>query len=174
VPLVVLAGLATIGGFVETPRTLGGVTLFSRFLAGTFGAAGAHAAEAGGLGTEAALQLLAAIVSLGGVWLAYRLFLRRPPALERWRETRVADALRGFWLGGAGFDELYDRAIVRPFEWVARRLRGDFIDAFYTGLARTLAGLHAALAATQTGRVRLYAAGVAVGAILAIAIMVLR
>jgi NADH-quinone oxidoreductase subunit L len=176
VPLVALAALATIGGLVETPHSLGGVTVFSRFLAGTFGAAGAHAAAAAGAGhgAELALQILAAIVSLGGVWLAYQLFLRRRDALVRWRDAQAGVALRRFWLGGWGFDDLYDRLVVRPFEWVARLLRGDFIDACYTGLAFTLSGLHQALAATQTGRVRLYAAGVAVGAILAIAIMVLR
>jgi NADH-quinone oxidoreductase subunit L len=172
-PLVVLAGLATIGGFVETPHTLGGVTLFSRFLQGTFGVAGGHAEAVGaGHGAELALQILAAIVSLGGVWLAYRLFLRRPETLARWRGARAGAALRRFWLGGWGFDELYDRVLVRPFEWTARVSRGDFIDSFYTGLARTLGGLHGALAATQNGRVRFYVAGIAIGAILAIAIMV--
>jgi NADH-quinone oxidoreductase subunit L len=181
-PLVVLAALATIGGFVETPHSLGGVTVFSRFLEGTFGAASAHVAAKAGLhpaanaghGTELALQILAAIVCLGGVGVAHQLFLRRRDALARWRDARVVVRLQRFWFGGWGFDDLYDLTIVRPFEWVARVNRDDFIDTFYTGLARTLSGLHHALAATQTGRVRLYAAGVAVGAILAIAIMVLR
>lgn len=173
-PLVVLAALATIGGFVETPPSLGGVTVLSRFLAGTFGTAGAHAAAAGAHGTELALQILAAGVALGGVGLAYQLFLRRRDAWARWREARAGVGLRRFWLGGWGFDDLYDRAIVRPFVGTARRLRGDVIDAGYTGLAHAVVGLHHALAATQNGRVRWYAAGVTVGAILAIAIMVLR
>jgi NADH-quinone oxidoreductase subunit L len=162
VPLVALAVMATLGGFLETPRTLGGVTLFSRFLTGAFGRGGE---ETGG---ELALQAIATVVSLGGVWLAWRLFGRPGAGVE----SRALARVQRFWLGGWGFDTLYDRAVVRPFEWVARVIRGDPIDSLYTGLAMLVAGLHRAIAGTQTGRVRLYAAGLAVGAILAIAILV--
>jgi NADH-quinone oxidoreductase subunit L len=162
-PLVALAALATLGGFLETPRTLGGITVLSRFLEPTFG----HAAAAHGHAPELALQILAAVVALGGVGLAHELFRRRGR-----EEAPVGARLRRFWLGGWGFDALYDRLAVRPFAGIARAGRGDVFDAFYTGLAATAVGLHRALSATQNGRLRRYAAGVAVGAIVAIAILV--
>ncbi len=187
VPLVILAVLATLGGFLEMPASLGGVTLFSGFLQGTFGpAAGAthavgetalaattrHATH--GHGEELLLQLLAALVSLGGAGLAWLLYRRRPEIPRAWAAAPAGARLRQFWLGGWGFDGLYDRLIVHPFEQLARANRADVVDAFYAAIADGATGLHRAVARTQDGRVRLYATGIAIGAAVALAIMVLR
>jgi NADH-quinone oxidoreductase subunit L len=62
--------------------------------------------------------------------------------------------------------------VVRPFGWIARVNKADGFDSLYTRLANLVTGLHRALALTQSGRLRLYALGIAVGAILALAVMV--
>ncbi len=170
VPLVILAVLATLGGFVEMPATLGGVTTFSDFLGGTFGAAahgGAH-----DHGEEALLQLVAAVVSLGGLALAWLLYRRRPEIPRAWATAPAGARVRRFWFSGWGFDALYDVLVVRPYEWVARINKADGCDSLYTGLANLVTGLHRALARTQSGRLRAYAVGIAAGAILALAILV--
>jgi len=189
VPLVVLAVLATLGGFMEMPATLGGVTIFSDFLGGTFGAAagaghgaGTHGAAHGAVGgvgggahdhrEEALLQLVAAVVSLAGLALAWLLYRRRPDIPRAWAAAAWGARVRRFWFSGWGCDALYDILVVRPYEWIARVNQADGCDAIYSGLANAVAGLHRAVARTQDGRLRAYAVGIAAGAIIALAIMV--
>ncbi len=168
-PLIALSGLAVAGGFVETPKGLGGVTLFSDFMASVFGPA-AVAASA----TATALLVLASLVSLAGVALAWLLYLRPAPRFAAWTERPVIIACRAFFLSGWGFDWLYDRLIVRPFLDLARINRDDGIDSVYTGIAEAARGLHRLLKRSQTGRIRWYAGWLAAGSIITIAIAVIQ
>ena len=173
-PLVVLAVLSVVGGFVEIPHTLGDLPLFSDFLHAVLPAA--PAAEAGP-GPELALQIVAGLMSLGGIYLAYLLFLRRPAALARradaWAQSRPGQALRRLWLAGWGFDWLYDHLLVRPYAWLAQANRDDVVDRFFDGVAWLGAYAHRLLSLTQSGRVRWYAAGIAIGAVILIVMVVL-
>jgi len=107
---------------------------------------------------------LAAAAFAVGLALAYMFYLRRRPAESR-------GALQRFWLSGWGMDWLYDRLFVRPVLWVARVNRGDFVDAVWGGLAATAALSNRALAATESGRLRWYTAGVALGSVVFVAIV---
>jgi NADH-quinone oxidoreductase subunit L len=51
--------------------------------------------------------------------------------------------------------------------------KGDFIDAFYAGVAWAGRLGHTLLSQTQTGNVRWYAMGLAIGAVVFIALAVL-
>jgi NADH-quinone oxidoreductase subunit L len=82
---------------------------------------------------------------------------------------RTADC---FFLAGWGFDWFYDRIAVRPYVWISRINAADFIDAFFSAIAWLARACHAGLSATETGQVRLYAAVIALGAILALALAV--
>ena len=168
-PLAVLSVLAVIGGFVETPNGLGGVTIFSRFMGSVFGPAPLAASA-----TETALLVFASLVSLSGVGLAWLLYMRPAPRFAAWTQTPSVVAWRAFFLSGWGFDWLYDRLIVRPFMYVVRINRHDAIDDVYTGIADGSRGLHRLLKLTQTGRIRWYAGWLAAGSILTIAVSVLR
>ena len=79
-----------------------------------------------------------------------------------------------YWRAGWGFDWLYDRLFVRPYAWLAHVNRADFFDRIYDAIAWISCTLHEMLAETQTGRVCWYAAGIAVGAIVVLGIVVLR
>jgi NADH-quinone oxidoreductase subunit L len=72
-------------------------------------------------------------------------------------------ALQHFWETDWGMDWLYDRIAVQPFVWLAQIDRADVVDAFYGGLARLAEAAYQALSASQTGRVRWYAAAIAAG-----------
>jgi NADH-quinone oxidoreductase subunit L len=169
-PLVVLAVLSVVGGLVDLPRTLGNLPLLSDFLHSVLPAAN-MAAE--GVGTELLFQVIAGAVSLGGVYLAYLLILRRRQVVEGWTASPLGSALHRLWFAGWGFDWLYDTLFVRPYVWIARTNRRDVVDLFYEGLARLAEVLHGLLSRTQTGRVRWYAAGIALGAVVVIALAVL-
>jgi NADH-quinone oxidoreductase subunit L len=107
-----------------------------------------------------------------GVCVAYIVFRRRPAIVAALVQTPGGLALQRFWATGWGFDWLYDRTLVRPFLWLARIDRADFIDAFYTGLMLLSRLSYQLLSRSQTGQVRWYAAGIACGLIILIAIAV--
>jgi NADH-quinone oxidoreductase subunit L len=169
VPLVVLSVLALVGGLVETPNGLGGVTLFSRFMASVFG----KTPLATG-GTVTLLLILASLVSLAGVTLAWMLYMRPAPRFAAWAATPGIIAWRRFFLAGWDFDLVYDRLIVRPFLYLVRINRGDVVDDAYTGIAAVCRGLHRLLKRSQTGRIRWYAGWLAAGSILTIAVAIIR
>ncbi len=171
VPLIVLAVGATVAGFVELPRTLGNVPLFSDFLRSALPNA---ALSATGAGVEAALQLASVAAVLLGVLVAYGLFLRRPNPADALGRAAAVEAVRRFWLAGWGFDWLYDRLFVRPFVWLASANKDDFFDRVYDAVGEGAVELHRLLSATQTGRVRWYAVGVALGAVILLAIAIWR
>ena len=173
IPLVVLAALSIVGGCVELPHYLGGAPIFSDFLRSVFvplpHAGGAPAAP---LRIELLLQLLAGLLLLLGVWLAYAFVLAMPGWSARLTASRAGGALHRFWLAGWGFDALYDRLFVRPFVRAAEFNRRDFADSIFTGVAEANVRLHRALSRTETGVLRWYAMGIVVGAIITILIAV--
>jgi NADH-quinone oxidoreductase subunit L len=170
VPLVILAFLSLVGGLLEMPRNLGGMTLFSDFL-GTVLPAPPRLQTA--VGSEWLLQLAAAVASLGGIAAAYWLFLKQPKYVERWTRLPIGATLHRLWFTGWGFDQLDNELFVRPFLWLARQDQDDVVDRFYDGLARLGVVLNQALSRTQTGRIRQYAVGIIVGGIIVVGTVVL-
>ena len=163
--LIVLAVLSLIGGFIELPETLGSFPLFTDFVNMTLPAAKLiHA----GIGTELIFQLITAVAALLGVYLAYIFFLRKPELVEGFKKS----ALHQFWFNGWGFDWLYDKVFVIPVVWIAQINRKDFIDKIYTGIARLTVLGNRLLSLTQTGKLRWYAMGIVLGAIITITITV--
>jgi NADH-quinone oxidoreductase subunit L len=78
--------------------------------------------------------------------------------------------LQQLWFAGWGFDWLYDRMLVRPFQWLTRKSRRDLADVPIKALGQITVLVHRALQRTQTGRVRWYATGLAMGTIAILAI----
>ncbi len=169
IPLAILALLSIIGGFVELPRTLGDFPLFSEFLRPVF-------SETGPLvnteDNELTLQIIASVMSLAGIFIAWLFFLRRPQNAEKLAQTPAGASLRRFWFSGWGFDLLYDTLFVRPFLWAVRKNKDDFIDSAYTGIAAFNRSVHHVLRFTQTGSIRWYAMGIAIGAVFFLGIIV--
>ncbi len=163
IALVVLAVLSLIGGFIELPETLGNFPLFTDFVNITLPAAKLiHE----GISTELIFQLITAVTAILGVYLAYIFYLRKPELIKGFKES----ALHDFWFNGWGFDWLYDKVFVIPVVWIAQINKNDFLDKIYTGIAWfTGLGNHL-LSLTQTGKLRWYAAGIVLGAIITITI----
>ena len=157
-PLVVLATGAVLSGFLQTPRVLGGVDLFDRFLTPSVGdTSSAHVSTT----VEIALVAAASIASLGGLlWAVARFRMRPGDASWGWPAT-----VEGFLRRGWRFDTLYHGSFVLPFRGLTRALRGEVVDALVFALTWVVSGLHSWLRRTQTGRVRWYAAGLALGAL---------
>jgi NADH-quinone oxidoreductase subunit L len=169
IPLVLLAGLALVGGLVQTPARLGGIALFGRFV-------GPALAGSPGHGGEAAAWALpvASAASLLGLVLAWLLYGRYRSALEGAANTREWAAVRRFAEEGFGFDRLYGAMIVQPFVYLARANAGDAVDWVYACAAEVARLGHGLVSRAQTGRVRWYAAGLVLGALLLLGLVVLR
>jgi NADH-quinone oxidoreductase subunit L len=170
VPLVILAVLSLVGGFIELPHNFGHVTLFSDLLRPVLPAIPVREAFAP---SEGLIQLLAATFSLLGVYLAYLFFRSRPALLNQLEQSRPAMALHRFWFSGWGFDFMYDRLFVRPFVFLATVNKNDVIDAFYSGLAALARALNRGLVHTQNGILRWYMMGIVIGALLVITLSLL-
>jgi NADH-quinone oxidoreductase subunit L len=170
IPLTILAVLSVIGGFVETPEYLGHVTLFSDLTATVLPeidfAVTSHE-------TEHLLQAVVGGITLVGVFLAFLFYLKKPTIPAAIKATPAGAWLSRFWLSGWGFDTLYDRLFVRPFVGLARVLRGDPFDGISSALARLTEAGNAVLSRSQDGRIRTYAFGIGLGAVIALIIVVL-
>lgn len=169
-PLIVLAGLAIAGGFVELPHTLGHLPIFSDFMASVLPAQESHVS----VSTEWILQVTATLAALIGIWIAHLAVQRSWFVVQETGSERrpTGSALSRFWYTGWGFDWLYAHLFIRPFVWVARVNKGDAFDRLYDAIVWLAQVLHRALRTTQTGRVRWYAAGIALGAVVVVAIVV--
>jgi NADH-quinone oxidoreductase subunit L len=168
IPLLVLATLSVVGGFVELPPILGNLTLFSDFLHTILPPVNL---ERGGAFVEWGLTASAAVVSLAGILAAYGLFLRTRLA-QRLADTRVGAIIHRLWFAGWGFDWLDNEFIVRPFVWLANLDKDDIVDLLYQGIAWLSRGAHRILSRTQTGQIRWYAVGIVIGAVVMVGLVV--
>lgn len=170
IPLVILAVLSLVGGFIELPHNFGHLTIFSDFLSTAL--PGISVNETVG-SLEWLFQLLAAVASLTGVYLAYLFYLKNPALQNSLERSDLAMSLHRYWLSGWGFDKLYDVVLVRPFVYLATINKNDFIDKIYTAIAALARGFNYGLAQTQSGILRWYMMGVVLGALLIITLSLL-
>jgi NADH-quinone oxidoreductase subunit L len=161
IPVMALAVLSIAGGFVPLPR----------FLETALPAASeVHRAVL----TENMSATAAAGALLVGLLVAYIFYLRRHLAYpEALTATAVGRVLHRLWFADWGFDWLYEHLFVCPLVWFARVDKQDIIDACYAGLARLSELGWRGLSATETGRVRWYAAGIVAGSVVFLAIALL-
>src|SRR6202035_125240 len=95
VPLMILALLSIIGGWVAAPAFWGAPDYFAKFLEPVFaqgGAGNAEAAEATAHALETLLAVVAVVTALLGFAVAFWLYLRRPGKPEQ-----LAKSMRGLY-----------------------------------------------------------------------------
>ena len=168
VPCVVLAILSIVGGFFNTPGFLGDIHSFTDFMHLALPPMTERAATGmSELGSEAIVTLAFLI----GLYFAYLFFIQKREYAEALTAPAIAKALHRFWLTDWGMDWLYERVFVRPVLWFARADKSDFVDLIYTGIAKLTELLYRGVRRTESGRVRWYAAGIAAGTVIFVAIV---
>ena len=153
-PLVALAALALGGGwlgFAVLDEQLGAIAEFSHF---------------------EPVALATTLVPLAAIGLGVLLFGGRVD-VRRWVAAGPGAALTRLFGSGWAFDWLYDRAAVRPFVAVARANKNDVVDFVYRIAVAIVRGCHHIGALLHTGRLRWYAANMALGLVVLFLIVVL-
>jgi len=161
IPCVVLAFLSIVGGYMRGP--------FGRFL--ELALPWNASAAGGGHVSEMATETAAGLVFLLGLMLAYVLFLRKKPSTALLTATAVGGALHRFWFSDWAMDWFYDRLFVRPVVWIANIDKGDFVDGIYIGIGSLNEITWRVLRRTESGKLRWYAAGITIGSIVFVAVV---
>ena len=165
VPLMVLAALSVVGGWIGIPAVLGttvfghDVNAFHHWLSPAIAASHAPAGEAAaGASLELALMGAALAIALAGIGAAFVVY-RKKEGLAASIAGRFGLVYR-MWRNLYWVDELYEAAILKPFYAISRFFAGFdrfVIDGLVnaTGIVADIAGQ--LLKLFQTGYVRNYA-----------------
>jgi NADH-quinone oxidoreductase subunit L len=175
VPLIFLAILSTVGGWVAAPHLVGGTDYFEKFLHPVFTAyaptgpeTAVEAAEPGGMMLLHALIGWPVLIALAGLLVAWWFYIKSPQTPKKLAESLRAPyalVLHKYYV-----DELYNAAIIRPLLWVATNvlwhgLDETVIDGTVNGVARVARESGSELREIQSGNARSYATWVVIGAV---------
>ena len=126
IPLMLLAFFSVVGGYLKEAAA----ELFQFRPAA--GHRGSHRRSDGGwLGGRRRDQCSAI-----GLYFAYLFHLQKRGLADALVANSAGRALHQWWFADWGFDWIYDKLVVHPFVWISQINRSDFVDSFYTGIAR--------------------------------------
>ena len=155
VPLIVLAGLSIVTGYLGIPEFL------QLSFSGAEGGDIHHGAAATGI------MVAASLAGLLGIAAAYVLYVKSPDLpdrlMNRWRLLYQLSLNKWY------VDEAYDRTIVNPTFQIAdqlwKRVDVRVIDGAVNGIARGVAWCGWVVRLIQSGQVQHYALGMTLGAV---------
>ncbi|HVO23034.1 MAG TPA: NADH-quinone oxidoreductase subunit L [Candidatus Margulisiibacteriota bacterium] len=173
-PLIVLAILSLIGGWIGLPEHWLWGDRFGEFLAPIF--SGAYASEHLSAGTESVLMGASVVAAAIGFGVAYLFYLVQPglPMLLAWKAKGAYNLIFNKYY----VDELYDLLFVRStlalstFFW--RAVDSEVIDGLVNGTARVVNANGGLWRRLQTGNVQHYAISMLLGAVVILGYYALR
>jgi NADH-quinone oxidoreductase subunit L len=173
-PLVVLAILSVVGGWVGVPAAMWGHDEIGHFLDPVFTSTTSEAVTTSH-GLELGLALVSVLVALIGFYIAYVFYYKKPrtaaalaarvPALYRLVENK-------FYI-----DQIYSALIVGPLLMFSRLFLGGLIDSGIVNGSGAAAGastrgLSSLVRRVQSGNIRSYAGWLALGAAVVLLVMI--
>ncbi len=183
VPLVILAVLSIVGGWVGIPHVLGGGNHFEKFLEPvmgkmTTGATGGHALTSAGhdTATELVFMIGSVLLILAAIYAAYYLYLKNITVVGRIRQ-RLSGLYKVLY-NKYYIDEIYGAIIVRPlingslFLW--KIIDVMLIDGIANGVAALIGYISSDVRGMQTGNMRTYVTVFLGGAIILMGYFILR
>jgi NADH-quinone oxidoreductase subunit L len=173
-PLILLAILSIIGGWVGIPAALGGHNEFEHFLAPVFSTAAVPAVETASHSLELTLAAISLLTAALGIFIAWFFYCRKPgTAAALAQKFRPIYSLldHKYWV-----DEIYGRLIITPLLVISRiglngLIDGGIIQGTASGLAASTRGGGWLVRRIQSGNIRSYAGWLAAGAAVVIAIV---
>jgi len=155
VPLIILAVLSVVGGFIEIPASTGNIHLFSDLINYTLPATVIRNVEH----LEWLFQIISSLIALSGIYLAYRFYYLKPQFIDSFNHSR----LNHFFEKGFEFDKLYHVVFVKPIVWLAEVDKKDFFDLINISIANMVIRLNLILSIAQNGKLRWYLLSFAIG-----------
>ena len=191
IPLMVLAVLSVVGGWVGIPHILGGSNYFEQWLEPVFGPAKRrrrlpsissrrHSLKAAGhaqaSSPEGMLMAAAVIIAFAGIFIAYYLYISRPDL-----PGRFVAAMPGVFRTVNNkyyVDELYQATFVRGLfglgRFCKRVVDETLIDGTINGVAWLIRAIGGLIRLFQSGYVQGYAFALMFGAILVLGYLIIR
>ena len=128
VPLIALAVLSVVGGFLGVPASLGGSNAVEHWLAPVFEPArrtlmlASHDVHA----IEYILMAVSVVIASGGIFMAWRWYTQTPDAPAQWQQKfpKMYQLLFNKYY----VDEVYDAVIVRPIQNSSEKVLWKFFD----------------------------------------------
>ncbi len=158
VPLMVLAGLSIVGGFMGVPEVLGGSHWLKEYLSPVFGIS--LSAEAAHLShtTEYVLMAVAVALAVGMILYAKSLYVTKGVLPEQ-NEIDIKGYAKVLY-HKYYIDELYDKFIVQPMSalsgFLYRFVEVKVVDGIVNGLGQLAMGIAHNLRLLQTGATGFY------------------
>ena len=180
IPLMVLAFLAVVGGYIGMPKLLGMLpNYFENWLDPVFELANEYGKEYAHIGhhshaLEWTLMGGSVVIALIGIGIAITMYMANRTLPQRFTSTFPAlhRAVFNKWY----MDEIYDFLFVNPCKAFGNLLWRGFdvviVDGVVNGIASLVMGLSAALKGLQSGYVHNYALGMALGVVAILAFYV--
>ncbi|MBM3325306.1 MAG: hypothetical protein FJY66_06525 [Calditrichaeota bacterium] len=179
VPLIILAILAIIGGYIGLPPALGGANPFEHWLhpvvsQGVREHVLFEEAHHGVQPIEYLIMLVSVIAALLGIWLASSGYLKG----AAWPGKLSKGAIYTTLLNKYYVDEIYDATITQPTVKISEGMAEGFdlgvIDGLVNGVAAFFHWVAGGLRRLQTGFVQNYAVFMAFGILLILASLFYR
>jgi NADH-quinone oxidoreductase subunit L len=174
-PLVVLAILSVVGGWVGVPAAMGGHDEIGHFLDPVFTSGAAVEVATASHSLELGLAATSVLVAAIGFYVAFLFYYKKPrtaaalaarsPAIYRLVENK-------FYI-----DEIYSALIVAPLLMFSRLFLGGLVDGGIVNGAGAAAGgatrgLSSLVRRVQSGNIRSYAGWLAIGAAAVLIVMI--
>lgn len=179
VPLIILAVLSVIGGFIGIPASLGGGNAIEHFLdpiferANVLLAAGHHGVEP----TEYLLMVLSVLVAVGGIFFARHIYIHRKELALKLTDT-YSGIHKLLW-NKYYVDEIYDAVVVNPTVKASDKLLWKIfdigiVDGAVNGIAKLIGVISGYTRRIQVGVTQSYATIFVAGIIIILALLIIR
>lgn len=180
VPLIILAILSVIGGYIGMPAVFVGEhgNLFEHWLAPVYAPALSKIAHFGHAShfTEILLMVISVALALTAIYAALNIYLKKPSIAEK-----VSGKFKGLYnlLWNKYFvDEAYEAAVIKPIQKGSEKVLWDFadstiIDGIVNGSAHLINLFSNKIKKMQTGVAQLYAVVMMAGIALVLLLLIL-
>ncbi len=179
VPLMILAVLSAVGGFLGVPKSLLGSNAIEHWLEPIFDPANHKLliTEHDIVWSEYVLMAVSVAIAAGGIYVAWVMYLKRTGMADRLaaRFSRIHRVL----LNKYYVDEIYDASVVNPIvtisdEYLWKGVDTTIIDGSINGSARGIGAIGSALRRIQTGVAQSYAVVFVGGIVLVVGWLLLQ
>lgn len=158
IPLIVLALLSVVGGFVGIPEVLGGKHFLEEFLSPVFKDSSLHLAHHLSPETEYMLMGIAIAVMAASLYYAYTVYVKNKTLpVSEGEELKPLHQLvyKKYWV-----DELYENVITKPLNLISEGLHkvvdNQLIDGIVNGVGVMVNRTSAMIRLAQTGNIGFY------------------